>query len=108
MSVSLTPCDDGVRACRGFVAGPLPGVVFFLAEERIVAWVTVAVFSFADFEIFAAVAVPLGRVFAELEVEEVEDVFLMTAMLFCWKNWSDFEWWKAWSLNTKGHACALT
>ena len=26
-------------------------------------------FSFADFEIFAAVAVPLGRVFAELEVE---------------------------------------
>ena len=96
MSVSLTPCDDWVRACRGFAAGPLPGVVFFVAEERIVAWVVV-VFSFADFEIFAAAAVLLGWVFAELEVEEVEDVFLEITMLFefCWKNWVDFKWWKA-------------
>ena len=72
MSISLTPCDDGVCACRGFPADPLPGVVFFILE-----------FSFADFEIFAAAAVLLGQVLAELDVEEVEDDFLMTAMLFC-------------------------
>jgi hypothetical protein len=35
-------------------------------------------FSFADFE--AATAVPLGRVFAELEAE---DFFLEDAMLIC-------------------------
>ena len=74
MSISLTPCDDGVCACRGFPADPLPGVVFFILELE---------FSFADFEIFAVAAVPLGRVLAELDVEEVEDDFLMTAMLFC-------------------------
>ena len=40
-------------------------------------------FSFADFEIFAAAAVPLDRVFAELEVE---DVFLEATMLISWEN----------------------
>lgn len=87
-----------MRACRGFAAGfsssPLP-VVFFVADERIVAWTVVVVFSFADFEEFTAAAVPLRRVFAELEVE---DVFLEAAMLICWENWSDYEWWKSSSL----------
>ena len=68
-----------MRSCRGFAAGfgLLLAVVFFVAEERVVACVAVVMFSFADFEILA---VALGRVFAEFEVE---DFFLEATMLIC-------------------------
>jgi hypothetical protein len=99
------PCNEGVRVCRGFAAGLgsslLLAVVFFVAEELIEA--CVEMFSFADFEdfevfaaaavllgrvfaeledfkVFAAAAVPLGRVFAELEAG---DIFLEATMLIC-------------------------
>jgi hypothetical protein len=55
----------------------LLAIVFFVAEECAVARVTVLIFSFADFEMVAAAAVPLGWVF-ELEVE---DIFLEATML---------------------------
>ena len=68
-----------MRFCRGFTAGfgLLLAVVFVVAEERVVACVAVVMFSFADLEILA---VALGQVFAELEVE---DFFLEVNMLIC-------------------------
>jgi hypothetical protein len=73
ISASLRPCDKGVRACRGFAArfcsSLLSAVVSFVDEEG--AGVVVVAFSFVDFEIFAAAAVPLGRAFAELEAEDI-------------------------------------
>jgi hypothetical protein len=79
VSASFAFFNEGVRSCRGFAAGfGLLAVVLFITEERIVACVMVVVFSFADFELFAAV--PLGWVFAELEVEEI---FLEATMLIC-------------------------
>jgi hypothetical protein len=68
-----------VCACRGFEAGfnsrPLLVVIFF-AEERNIE----VAFSFADFEVLAAAAVPLGRVFTELEAE---NFVLEATMLIC-------------------------
>jgi hypothetical protein len=55
-------------------------VIFFVAAERVVA--CAIVFSFADFGIFAAVAVLLDRLFAELEV----GVFLEATMLIHWEG----------------------
>ena len=65
--------------CRGFTAsfGLLLALIFVVAEERVVACVAVVMFSFADLEILA---VALGQVFAELEVE---DFFLEVNMLIC-------------------------
>jgi hypothetical protein len=84
ISASLRPCDKGVCACRGFAAGfrssLLLAVVFFVAEEGIVAFVTVVAFSFVDFEIFTAAAVSLDRAFAELEAE---DIFFEVTMSIC-------------------------
>ena len=84
ISASLRPCDEGVRACRGFAAGfcsSLPlAVIFFAAEEGIVAFVTVVAFSFVNFEIVAAAAVPLDQVFAELKAE---GIFFKAAMSIC-------------------------
>jgi hypothetical protein len=84
ISASLRPCDKGVRACRGFAAGfcssLLLAIVFFVAEEGVVAFVTVVAFSFVDFEVFAAAAVPLDRVFAELKAE---DIFFEATMSIC-------------------------
>jgi len=84
ISALSRPCDKGgVHACRGFAAGfcfsLLLAVVSFVAEEGIVDFVTVVAFSFVDFEIFAAAAVPLDRVFAELEAED----FFEATMLIC-------------------------
>jgi hypothetical protein len=74
ISASLRPWDKGVRGCRGFVAGfcssLLLAVVFFVAEEGVVVFVTVVVFSFVDFETFVEAEVPLDRVFAELKAED--------------------------------------
>ena len=79
MSALFTPFDEGVRFCRGFAGGfgLLLAVVFVVAEEHVVACVAVVMFSFADLEILT---VALGRVFAELEVE---DFFLKVNMLIC-------------------------
>lgn len=69
-----------MRDCRGFAAGFRPSlllaVVSFVDEEGVV----VVAFSFVDFEIFAAAAVPLGRAFAELEAE---DIFEATILISC-------------------------
>jgi hypothetical protein len=54
----------------------LLAVVSFVDEEGVV----VVAFSFVDFEIFAAAAVPLGRAFAELEAE---DIFEATILISC-------------------------
>jgi hypothetical protein len=81
-----------VRACRGFAAGfcssLLLAVGFFVAEEGIVAFVTVLAFSFVDFEILEAAAVPLDRVFVELEAE---DIFFEATMSICCEDYNDYE-----------------